>query len=203
MNVIKLCDLREHYVKELEQTEFANSNYRAEKLRNKLQKHPSIGKNVSFTSFHENDTSGKFKSQLLFSNAIDVESAVKRAYELGTVDRAKEVAKSLRESILQAHQQADKIPWPPTADYLKSQADIAPEYLSNFLRIVFTGKEPTKENGKNIKIDRLILSVGQDICRAATNGMWSLPKHILLCMTLRHMYRSKELGNTVESLWSL
>ena len=30
-------------------------------------------------------------------------------------------------------------------------------------------------------------------CRSVTNGIWKLPKHILLCMTLRHMFRSAEL----------
>ena len=44
-----------------------------------------------------------------------------------------------------------------------------------------------------MRIDRLILSLGQDICRVATNSMWSLSKHILLCMTLRPMYWSKGL----------
>ena len=37
------------------------------------------------------------------------------------------------------------------------------------------------------------LSIGQDICRAATCGEWKLPKHILLSMTLRHLYRSEQL----------
>ena len=40
---------------------------------------------------------------------------------------------------------------------------------------------------------RLIGSIGQDICRAATRGQWKLPKHIFLCMPLRHLFRSKEL----------
>ena len=39
----------------------------------------------------------------------------------------------------------------------------------------------------------LIGSIGQDICRAATRGQWKLPKHIFLCMTLHHLFRSKEL----------
>ena len=39
---------------------------------------------------------------------------------------------------------------------------------------------------------RLIGSIGQDICRSATRGQWKLPKHMFLCMTLRHLFRSKE-----------
>jgi len=40
----------------------------------------------------------------------------------------------------------------------------------------------------------------QDICRAATNGNWKLPKHILLCTTLRHLYRSKQLTTILSRL---
>ena len=40
---------------------------------------------------------------------------------------------------------------------------------------------------------RLIGSIGQDICRATTRGQWKLPKHIFLCITLRHLFRSKDL----------
>ena len=40
----------------------------------------------------------------------------------------------------------------------------------------------------------------QDICRAATNGAWKLPKHILLCATMRHLYRSKLLTTILPRL---
>ena len=58
-----------------------------------------------------------------------------------------------------------------------------------FLSVLLTGKT----NGLSKKHKRLISSFGQDICRAVTNAEWKLPKHILLCMTLRHLFRSKEL----------
>ncbi|KAG1682474.1 hypothetical protein GQR58_010998 [Nymphon striatum] len=40
----------------------------------------------------------------------------------------------------------------------------------------------------------------QDICRAVTNGEWKLPKHILLCSTIRHLYRSNQLTNILHRL---
>ena len=40
---------------------------------------------------------------------------------------------------------------------------------------------------------KLISSIGQDICRAATQGKWKLPKHVGLGMTVRHLFRSKKL----------
>ena len=33
-----------------------------------------------------------------------------------------------------------------------------------------------------------------------TNGEWKLPKHILLCSTIRHLYRSKQLTNILHRL---
>ena len=45
---------------------------------------------------------------------------------------------------------------------------------------------------------RLIGSIGQDLCRAATRGQWKLPKHIFLCMILRHLLRSKELTTPIN-----
>ena len=43
------------------------------------------------------------------------------------------------------------------------------------------------------KVQRLILSIGQDLCRAATDGKWKMSKHVLLGMTLRHLIRSEQL----------
>ena len=45
---------------------------------------------------------------------------------------------------------------------------------------------------------RLINSIGQDICGAATRGQWKPPKHIFLSMTLRHLYRSTELTTLIN-----
>lgn len=40
----------------------------------------------------------------------------------------------------------------------------------------------------------------QDICRAVTKGTWKLPKHILLCTTIRHLYRSRQLTTILSRL---
>ena len=43
------------------------------------------------------------------------------------------------------------------------------------------------------KKSRLVSSIDQDIYRAATQEQWKLPKHACLDMTVRHLFRSKEL----------
>ena len=35
------------------------------------------------------------------------------------------------------------------------------------------------------KIKQLMNSTDQDICKAATDGSWKLPKHVLICMSFR------------------
>ena len=50
------------------------------------------------------------------------------------------------------------------------------------------------------KVARLVNSIGQDICRAVTHGRWKLPKHILLCMALRHWFRSDEITTLLNRL---
>ena len=65
-----------------------------------------------------------------------------------------------------------------------------PDIVAQFLSIVIYGKLVTPDDQNKI---RTINSIGQDICRAVTNGRWKLPKHISLAMALYHMFRNKEL----------
>lgn len=44
------------------------------------------------------------------------------------------------------------------------------------------------------------LSIGEDLCRAVTNGQWKLSKHMFLCTTVRHLYRSKQLTMILNRL---
>ena len=99
------------------------------------------------------------------------------------------VAYTLRDVIRSAFITSDSIPWPPSADHLQRNNDIVPKELESFLKIVFGGKTESD----SVRVNRMVMSIGQDICRASTSGKWAMPKHILLCMSLRHMFRSKEL----------
>ena len=46
----------------------------------------------------------------------------------------------------------------------------------------------------------MIFSIGQDICRAVSEEERKLPKHILLCATVRHLFQSKQLTNILYRL---
>ncbi|KAI4827173.1 hypothetical protein KUCAC02_030591 [Chaenocephalus aceratus] len=72
------------------------------------------------------------------------------------------------------------------------------KHLVHFLSSVVTGtldeESVRRRRGWSIRY------ITQDVCRAATNSKWKLPKHILLCATLRHLYRSKQLTTILSRL---
>ena len=67
-----------------------------------------------------------------------------------------------------------------------------------FLFLVIAGTSEAGERSEKTK--RLALSIGQDLCRAVTHGEWKLPKHILLCSTIQHMYRINQLTTIINRL---
>ena len=68
------------------------------------------------------------------------------------------------------------LPWPPTADDLEIKSeDLLPPDLMKFLTIVMSGEANVGE--KCEKTRHIVLSIGQDLCRAVTKGEWKLPKH--------------------------
>ena len=68
-----------------------------------------------------------------------------------------------------------------------------PPKLLKFLTILMTGRPVCSK-----RMERLVHSFGQDISRAATSGAWKQPKHVLLCITLRHLFRSEKLINILN-----
>ena len=180
--VLQLKYLRDEYVDNIKKTDFPNPNYRGENLKFKLVHQYADA--LSFVSL------GQFGTSLVYSTAVDKSEAVRYAYILGTTDKTRDVAISLRASVLTRFKEAEQLRWPPTARYLEDLEDMTPPDLHRFLKMLLRGPQ---EDEPSAKVSRLISSIGQDVCRAVTNGHWKLPKHIMLCMALRHMFRSAEL----------
>jgi len=57
--------------------------------------------------------------------------------------------------------------WPPNDDIELSVENILPEDLIKFLSLLIAGKE---KNEVSEKVKRLISSIGQDLCRAVSDG---------------------------------
>ena len=46
----------------------------------------------------------------------------------------------------------------------------------------------------------LVFSIGQSLCCAVSEGEWKLTKHVLLCVSVRHLFRSKQLTTILHSI---
>ena len=40
----------------------------------------------------------------------------------------------------------------------------------------------------------LVLSIEQNLCRAVSEAEWKLSKHVLLCVSVKHLFRSAQAG---------
>jgi hypothetical protein len=69
--------------------------------------------------------------------------------------------------------------------------------LVRFFSMVMSGNE-AMETSEKMKC--LAYSIGQDICRAVSEGKWKLPKHMLLCVTVRYLFRIKQLTKILHRL---
>ena len=96
--VLKLTELREVYNDSLNNTPYANSDYRSEKLKDKIENHPTFSKQVSFLSL--NNTS-KFESHLVYNSRTSVETALHEAYTLGNLNAHENMAKHIHSAILE------------------------------------------------------------------------------------------------------
>lgn len=194
--VIRLAALRLLYIDELKRNRYENLNYRAEKLLKRLQNDPITNK-VLFTKVDQGRADA-ITFWLVYSANMTVSDALSGAYSLGSTDKYQDVSLVLRGGILKAHRECTELPWPPTADDMKlNAANLLPADLIRFLSLLISGKE---ENETSEKVKRTVSSIGQDLCRAVSEGTWKLPKHVLLCMTVRHLFRSKQLTTILNRL---
>ena len=194
--VLQLSSLRLLYVEELKQHGYEKANYRSEKLLKRLQNDP-IKDDVSFMKVNR-DKGDAISFWFVYNSKTTVSNALARAYTLGSADKYQDVALLLRHNILQAFSLSKGLPWPPTADDMELSCEkLLPPDLVRFLSIVMVGKEDLEMSEK---MKRLVFSIGQDLCRAVSEGKWKLPKHMLLCMTVRHLFRSKQLTTILHRL---
>ena len=129
---------------------------------------------------------------------MSLESAIRCAYDLGNADKIGDTASLLRQEINDMFEsEGSSFPWPSTATYLNDLNFSLPEKLDQFLTSLLTEK---KTQVTTPKVAHLVNSIEQDICRAVRHGRWKLPKHILLCMALRHWFRSAEITTLLNRL---
>ncbi len=126
------------------------------------------------------------KSELVFSSNLDVGEAVEAAFEASTSESKilQRAASILRRDIKEGFGKTSSLPWPPSADFLQSNSICLPQSVTDFLAQVISGKSLCQSSDK---AQLLAKSFSEDLCSAVTQGRWTMPKHVLLGMSLRHL----------------
>ena len=126
----------------------------------------------------------KVKLELVYATDITKGQAVGSAFEVASSDlrRLEEAGLLLRRQIKKAHEDSPTMPWPPTAAFLQTDTIQPPVLLQEFLTVLITGKR----NDSSERSKRHTGSLAQDICYTVARGQWTMPKHLLLGMSLRH-----------------
>ena len=102
-------------------------------------------------------THGKFESYLVASSNIDLESAIRCAYDLGSVDKIGDTASLLRQEINDMFESDESsLSWPPTAKYPNDLNFSLREKLDQFLTSLLTEK---KTQVTTPKVVRLVNSI--------------------------------------------
>jgi len=68
----------------------------------------------------------------------------------------------VQEDVLKGYQACDELQWPPVVESLVSKPVVIPVKLDQFHRALFSNVNTTK-------VDSLVNSLGQDLCRTLTN----------------------------------
>ena len=104
MEILRLNDLKNIYITELERSEFKNEKFRGGKLKKKIETHANFSDTVSFVK-HDAGSKGSVISYLVYSRKRNLASAIKNSYKLGSMDTLKECAMTIRQPVFKAQKE--------------------------------------------------------------------------------------------------
>ena len=96
--------------------------------------------------------------------------------------------------MIDGHKESEGLPWPPTNKDLQNGSVNMPVLLINFLETLYSKDGKVKSE----RCRRRVNSTAQDICYNVTHGKWTMPKHILTGMCVRHLTGSKQMINILN-----
>lgn len=193
-SVVRMMTLRELYLQHIQVNapQFHNPDHKMQKLKEKIQR--NFGDHVQF--WRPNN-----KSELLYSSCVSTGEAVEAAFDAATSEDQllRDAALVLHRHIIAEKNASPEMPWPPTADYLNSDVIGAPAIVSSFIARVITGSKLNTVTPSN-RVDRVAKSISEDLSTAATGWRWTMPKHLLLGMAVRHLTGSVKVGTLLNRL---
>ena len=189
-DVVKISYLKELYCTYMQNhhPNHYNKNYKTDKLKSKLI--AFFDTRISFWQRYEGT------SDLVYSNEVPMGHAVGAAFENATTDEKTviEAAMVIRRAVIDGHKESEGLPWPPTNKDLQNGSVNMPVLLINFLETLYSKDGKVKSE----RCRRRVNSTAQDICYNVTHGKWTMPKHILTGMCVRHLTGSKQMINILN-----
>lgn len=183
-SVVRMSMLKDIYLQYMEENfpTVYNPDYRNQNLKKKL-----------FSEFRDKLEFWRpnYRSELVYSSALKTGEAIEIAFEAASSESRilEDAATILRRTIQHAHHTSPQMPWPPSADFLKSNSITPPQCLKDFLIRIVSGQSSSHCTEKTLRLSN---SFAEDISTAATHGKWKLQKHLLLAETM-HSFGSSEL----------
>ena len=103
-------------------------------MRSKLEQDQAYMGRLSFSC--KLDNAGQYQSCIIYSADIDIDTAVKYSYRLGSMDMIKDAGTALHRSIHNSFKSSDELKWPPSAQDLTNHEVGVPPELEKFLSYV-------------------------------------------------------------------
>ena len=132
----------------------------------------------------------------MYSDEVPKRHAVCAAFENATKDEKTviEADMTIHRAVSDGHKESEGLPWPPTDKDLQNDSVNMPALLMNFLETLYSKDGKVKPE----RCRRRVNSTAHDICYNVTNGKWTMPKHILTGMCVRHLISSKHVINILN-----
>ncbi|XP_044165466.1 uncharacterized protein LOC122949420 [Acropora millepora] len=206
---IPISVLAEKYTSFLEEEGVHVVTYRSAKLKNRLTRyfkerlsfHRPLNQNQSEIVYGSHITKGEVVETVFMSTtSIDEEKLANSDSEANLTNTQEEIsrqvyhtAKTIRKLVVNMK---STMPWPPSSEDLENESAIVPDLLYNLMAwILSTQSEYSVERVSNISpdVNRLALSLSQDLIHSVSRGRIKTPKHIVLPMTVKNLTGNVEL----------
>lgn len=183
--------------------------YRSAKLKNRLTRcfkerlsfHRPLNQNQSEIVYGSHVTTGEVVETVFMSTtSADEEQMANSDSEADLTNTQEEVSRQVYHTAKTIQKlvanMKPTMPWPPSSEDLENETAIVPDLLYNMMVwILSTQSEYSVERVSNISpdVNRLALSLSQDLIHSVSRGRIKTPKHVTLPMTVKSLTGNVEL----------
>lgn len=204
--VISLKGLKDEYVRELEKASINAKTQKLHKLKERIIKH--YGKKVAFVQPSSTKPEYIYSAELQVATVLEIILKDKDSSDTQTEEEneAEEQAYDIEDENLAIFHcgiiinrllkgMKTTLPWPPSPDNFTRDNIEVPDLLYNLLAYMMTGSAPAAEGERvhvDMDVDRMILSVAQDLINITKKGHCITVKNLGLAVAMRSMTGNKD-----------